>query len=98
MVNNFWIKLRETLKEKPFEDEYRVYYYALYTKQKGLDAITKKPLKIDHMEIHHVTPRKNGGDNSLGNLILVDKDIHHLIHYGNTNDKKIKKYQSKLLK
>lgn len=98
LVNNFWIKLREMLKEKPFEDEYRVYYYALYTKQKGLDVITKKPLKINHMEIHHVIPRKNGGDNSLGNLILIDKDIHHLIHYGKTNDKKIKKYQSKLLK
>ena len=96
LLNNFWIEERELLKNIPFEDEYRIYYYSLYTKQKGLDAVTKQRLRIGHMVIHHVIPRYKGGTNSIENLILIDENTHYAIHYGTSTDKRIKKYQSKL--
>lgn len=52
---------------------------SLYSAQKGQCRITGLPLD-ETMEIHHITPIKNGGTDEYRNLILVTYDIHKFIH------------------
>lgn len=96
LVNNFWIEEREKIKTLPYEDEYRIYAYMLYTRQKGISEVTGKRLDINNMCIHHIRPRKKQGRNELKNLTLVETDIHKEIHYGTSNEYKIEKYRKQL--
>ena len=36
--------------------------------------------KVDILEVHHLTPKKEGGDNSIFNLISVCKSCHLFLH------------------
>ena len=96
LVNNFWIEEREKLKELPFEDEYKIYAYMLYTRQRGISEVTGKRLDIHNMCIHHIRPRKAQGRNELKNLTLVETDIHREIHYGTSTAYKIERYRKQL--
>lgn len=67
---------------------------SLYIAQYGKCAISKRILKIGDIEVHHIKPRKDGGDDKYKNLIIVCKDVHKLIHA--TNPDTIKNYLDKL--
>lgn len=70
--------------------EYNDNRQSLISAQRGKDRITGKDLIPERIECHHVKPVSQGGDDSYRNLILVDKDVHKLIHA--TDVKAIKKY------
>jgi len=50
-----------------------------YSGQKGICAISGKELEYN-FETHHITPISQGGTDSYDNLLLINKDIHKLIH------------------
>ena len=61
-----------------------------YTSQNGVCRITKLPLELDDMELHHIKPVSKGGKDTFQNCILIIKDMHKLIHIKDKN--KINKY------
>lgn len=60
--------------------EYNDNRISLYVAQKGRCAITKEPLSIEAIHCHHKTPKAKGGGDEYTNLIILDKQIHQLIH------------------
>ena len=60
--------------------EYNDNRLALYCAQNGKCVITGKSLEIDRMDCHHKIPLKCGGSDEYKNLILLDVDVHKLIH------------------
>lgn len=63
--------------------EYMDNRLSLYAAQNGKCAVTGKVLEIGEIHCHHITPRKFGGDDRYGNLVIVHADIHRLIHATN---------------
>ncbi len=54
---------------------------SLYSTQSGRCYITGKEFSsVDDIHCHHRKARKNEGTDEVSNLVLVDKDIHKLIH------------------
>lgn len=54
---------------------------SLYSIQSGRCYITGKEFSsVDDIHCHHKKARENGGTDEVSNLVLVDKDIHKLIH------------------
>lgn len=53
---------------------------SLYVAQKGECAITKEPLMIGSMHVHHKVPTSKSGTDEYSNLTLVNEIIHRLIH------------------
>jgi len=53
---------------------------ALYCAQNGCCAVTKQLLEIGQTHCHHKKPRKQGGNDQYGNLVLVTDEAHVLIH------------------
>ncbi len=60
--------------------EYNDNRISLYVGQLGRCAITKDPLDVGNMECHHKLPKKLGGTDEYENLVLINSDIHKLIH------------------
>ncbi|MGO5067342.1 group II intron reverse transcriptase/maturase [Clostridium sp. LCP25S3_F8] len=60
--------------------EYNDNRISLYSAQNGKCNITGKTLLPDKIHCHHKKPRFLGGTDEYRNLILVDKNIHILIH------------------
>lgn len=52
--------------------------------------MTGRILEIDRIHCHHKTAVVLGGDDSYGNLILIDVDVHILVHA--TQEETIEKY------
>jgi hypothetical protein len=52
---------------------------SLFVGQKGLCYITKKPLDVTTMIIRNRLPKDKGGTDKYQNLVLVSKEISHLI-------------------
>lgn len=78
---------------KPYESvELSDNRISLYVAQKGLCAITKKPLSILDMVVHHITPTAQGGNDRYKNLTMICEDVHMLIH--STEELVIEKYKS----
>ena len=50
----------------------------------------QQSLEIDEIHCHHKKPVKDGGTDEYRNLVIVHKDVHHLIHA--KDDKTIEKY------
>ena len=75
--------------------ELNVNRLALYCAQHGCCAVTKQIMEIGNIHCHHKIPRKQGGDDKYGNLVLVTEEVHVLIHA--TNSKVIEHY-AQLLK
>ena len=61
--------------------------------QYGKCNVTNKLLRYDEVHCHHKKLRSAGKDDSYGNLVIVHKDIHRLIHA--TDSKTISKYLRK---
>jgi RNA-directed DNA polymerase len=60
--------------------EYMDNRLSVYSMQKGLCAITKKPLKAEYVHCHHKTPVQLGGTDEYKNLVVLHRDVHRLIH------------------
>lgn len=60
--------------------EYNDNRISLYVAQMGKCAILKIPLLIERIHCHHKNPRKLGGNDNYSNLILLDIDMHKLVH------------------
>lgn len=60
--------------------EYNDNRISLYAGQQGKCAVTGDFLKIGNMEVHHKTPKFQGGTDDYDNLIFVTGDVHKLIH------------------
>lgn len=51
-----------------------------YSMQMGCCDITGEFLYADDVHCHHLTPRKEGGNDSFDNLRIIHKNVHRLIH------------------
>lgn len=60
--------------------EYNDNRISLYVGQLGQCGVTKVPLEIGDMEVHHKIPKNKGGSDEYKNLIFIRKDVHKLIH------------------
>ena len=74
--------------------EYADNRISLYAAQYGKCAVSGKFLEVDEIHCHHKLPRELGGRDDYENLVIVNKDIHILIHA--TSDETIDKYLKKL--
>jgi len=86
----FW-KILRYLRDNPVKSqtaEYNDNRISLYSGQLGLCAITKLPLEIEEMEVHHKKPRSKGGTDEYKNLIYVNTYVHRLIHCTSENTEK----------
>lgn len=85
------------LMKQPIPDqsmEYNDNRISLYVGQLGKCRITKVPLEIGDMEVHHKIPKSKGGSDDFKNLIFIRKDVHKLIH--SSEETTIQKYLQKL--
>lgn len=60
--------------------EYMDNRLSLYCAQYGKCAVTGKLLDYDEIHCHHRTPRKAGGNDRYGNLLIVHAAVPLLIH------------------
>ncbi len=74
--------------------EYNDNRLSLYCSQQGKCAVTSRFLEIARIHCHHKTATYLGGDDSYRNLILIDVDVHILVHA--TQENTIGKYLSTL--
>lgn len=63
--------------------EYHDNRISRYIAQYGKCYITKKVLNIDDIHCHHIIPLSRGGNDKYYNLVIIDKEIHKLIHLSN---------------
>ena len=56
---------------------------AAYIAQNCRCYITDKQLLPYERELHHITPISRGGIDSIDNTIILDRNIHRLIHCSN---------------
>ena len=61
--------------------------------QKGKCYITGEPLKYGELATHHITPVVNGGGDEYENVIIIDDEVHKIIHFS----KDIKEAKIKML-
>jgi len=74
--------------------EYNDNRLSLYCAQQGKCVVLNKPLDIDRIHCHHKKPKSQGGDDRYSNLVLLDIDIHILIHASKMST--VEKYKQKL--
>lgn len=87
----------QQLMEHPIQDrsaELNDNRISMYVAQRGKCAISKEPLILGEIVVHHIRPRCAGGGDNYANLILVTPDVHHLIHA--SSEETIEKYLNKL--
>lgn len=60
--------------------EYNDNRISLYVAQNGRCAITKKLLLIEDIHCHHKRMKSQGGKDDYANLVILDKNIHRLVH------------------
>ena len=72
--------------------EYNDNRISLYSGQQGLCRITKTPLEIGKMEVHHIVPKGKPfhGTDEYKNLVFMHSNVHELIHA--TKPETIEKY------
>ena len=63
--------------------EYNDNRISLYVAQGGKCAVLNRKLSIEDIHCHHKIPRSKGGKDNYTNLIILDKEIHKLIHATN---------------
>lgn len=77
------MKILRWLMNNPVEGrsiEYNDNRISLYSAQKGKCAILGHFLEVDRIHCHHKKPLSHGGTDEYKNLVIVDSDIHILIH------------------
>ena len=76
-------KIIKYLIENPIQGqstEYNDNRISLYIGQLGKCFVTNEELTVGNMEVHHVVPKSQGGNDNYSNLIYITKDVHKLIH------------------
>lgn len=64
-----------------YNAEYMDNRISLFSAQWGKCAVTGRDFHtLDEIHCHHKTPKENGGGDEYGNLILILKPVHRLIH------------------
>lgn len=64
-----------------YNAEYMDNRISLFSAQWGKCAVTGRDFRtLDEIHCHHKTPKEAGGSDEYGNLILVLKSVHKLIH------------------
>lgn len=96
LFKSSWIRERELLKSRTTSSEYRMFLWTLFTRQKGINPITKKKLEITDLVIHHIKPKSKGGNDNPDNLILIDSETHKQIHGKEKCNAEIEKYRKHL--
>ena len=74
--------------------EYNDNRLSLYCAQQGKCAVLNIPMEADRIHCHHKKPKNQGGTDAYSNLILVDADVHVLIH--STRKETIELYRKRL--
>lgn len=54
--------------------------HSLFSQQKGLCGLSALPLEISNFDVHHKLPRTMGGTDTYRNLVLLNKEMHRLVH------------------
>ena len=83
MLDNVDISMVHTLMRNSIISEtieYNDNRISLYVAQRGKCAILQNTLLIERIHCHHKKLRKLGGNDSYSNLIILDIDIHKLVH------------------
>ena len=96
LYKSSWIRERELLTSRTTSSEYRMFLWALFTRQSGINPITKKKLEINNLVIHHIKPKSTGGNDNLDNLVLIDSETHKKIHGKEKCNAEIEKYRKHL--
>ncbi len=81
------------LMENPIQGqtvEYNDNRISLFVGQYGKCYITEKPLNPSEMHCHHKKPRALNGTDEYKNLVIIEENIHRLIHA--TKDETIREY------
>lgn len=60
--------------------EYNDNRLSLYCAQQGKCAVLNIPMEAERIHCHHKKPRKQGGNDAYNNLVLVDVNVHILLH------------------
>ena len=74
--------------------EYSDNRISLFVGQYGKCYITEKPLNLSEMHCHHKKPRALNGTDEYKNLVLIEENIHRLVHA--TKEETIREYVQKL--
>ena len=85
------------LMENPIQGqsvEYNDNRISLFVGQYGKCYITEKSLNLSEMHCHHKKPRALNGTDEYKNLVLIDEDVHKLVHA--TKEETIKGYAQRL--
>ena len=83
MLENVNITTLHLLMKKPIINatiEYNDNRISLFVAQNGKCNITQKLLSIENMHCHHKIPKIMGGNDEYKNLVILDKEVHVLIH------------------
>lgn len=79
LFNYVWLTERDNLNDL---DEYihahHIYKWSVWTKQKGIDPVSKEKLRYKVVELHHINGNHN--DNRMENLVALNPESHKLIH------------------
>jgi RNA-directed DNA polymerase len=49
---------------------------------KWVCMVCRQPLNREHVEVHHLTPRSQGGSDDITNLVLIHTYCHQQVHSG----------------
>ncbi len=74
--------------------EYNDNRISLFVGQYGKCYITEKPLNPSEMHCHHKKPRALNGSDEYKNLVIIEENIHRLVHA--TKEETIREYIQKL--
>ena len=83
MLENINVITLNLLMKMPIKNatiEYNDNRISLFVAQNGKCNITKRPLSIENLHCHHKIPKFMGGNDEYGNLVILDKEVHVLIH------------------
>lgn len=78
-AKSFYLDPKEW-KDRNEERKWNKIEQKLSQQQKGICTLCKAKLE-NPVNIHHIKAVKNGGDNSLGNLLLIHTECHNQLHY-----------------
>lgn len=88
MLEKVDISMVHSLMKSPIKSEtieYNDNRISIYVAQNGKCAILQTTLFMQNIHCHHKKPRKFGGDDSYKNLIILDNDMHKLVHATDEN-------------
>ena len=74
--------------------EYNDNRISLFVGQYGKCYVTSKEMNSQNMHCHHKLPKNLGGTDEYKNLVLIEENIHRLVHA--VKEETIKRYLSEL--